>query len=252
MRNKIITNQDFNKLINENISMLPLYIDKVETKNDDKSKQRLLYRIYDYLMEISIAHYSKGSEKYIVSDYVKKTVIAFENGFKYQSRPNGVYGAADHLLWTISLTLLCGLDSDYFNKIVKILKRDEINDTLINFIITSKVPEWNGKNGWIQESPYIRLQPIIDIEKEEEGILLIKNYLENIWYQEHADDELPSYWVDLHKKSKDLPRNSLNYHPDNVFFGYWAWETAAIVKIKGWNDESLKDVNYYPYDAVHW
>ncbi len=32
----------------------------------------------------------------------------------------------------------------------------------------------------------------------------------------------------------------------------WAWETAAIVKLKGIDDSILKDQLYYPYDAAHW
>lgn len=32
----------------------------------------------------------------------------------------------------------------------------------------------------------------------------------------------------------------------------WAWETVAIVKLKGIDDSSLREQKYYPYDAVHW
>jgi hypothetical protein len=49
------------------------------------------------------------------------------------------------------------------------------------------------------------------------------------------------YWIDLHKSKQA-----------NNYFGYWAWEVAAIVKIKGIDDSSLKTHKYYPYDAVHW
>jgi len=38
----------------------------------------------------------------------------------------------------------------------------------------------------------------------------------------------------------------------NVYPGYWAWEVAEIAKIKKINDMNIKDLNYYPYNAVHW
>ena len=69
----------------------------------------------------------------------------------------------------------------------------------------------------------------------------VKKYLDDHWYQEHGDREhFDASWVDLHKDAPDR------------FFGYWAWETAAISKIKGLDDTLLKDHKYYPYRAVHW
>lgn len=35
-------------------------------------------------------------------------------------------------------------------------------------------------------------------------------------------------------------------------FGYWSFESGALVKILGLDDSSLKEVQYYPYDMVHW
>lgn len=254
MRNKIQTKQNFDSLINENNSILPIYFQNLQAQKDDEIKEKILFRIFNYLLEMSIAHYSKGSSKEIVKQSVKETILAFEKGFVYEYNPDGVFGAADHMIWTTSLALLCDVDIEYFEKIAAILKRDGVKDSLLNFILKSKFPDWEAESGWVQEPPYINLQPVLDTEIEEEGIQLLKNYLQNIWYQEHKgrEDELQSYWIDYHKKSKDLPRNSPHYHPDNIFFGYWAWETGAIVKIKGWDDEPLKDLDYYPYDAVHW
>ncbi|MEZ4794322.1 MAG: DUF1911 domain-containing protein [Flavobacteriaceae bacterium] len=136
------------------------------------------------------------------------------------------------MIWTTS-PLLCDVDIEYFEKIAAILKRDGVKDSLLNFILKSKFPDWKPKAVGYR-SPYINLQPVLDTEIEEEGIQLLKNYPQNIWYQEHKgrEDELQSYWIDYHK-SKDLPRNSPHYHPDNIFFGYWPGDYWAIVKIKG-------------------
>lgn len=37
-----------------------------------------------------------------------------------------------------------------------------------------------------------------------------------------------------------------------MYKGYWAWEVATVVKVKGLYDTSFKDNPYYPYDMVHW
>jgi hypothetical protein len=46
-------------------------------------------------------------------------------------------------------------------------------------------------------------------------------------------------WYNSHKSKND------------TYCGYWAFETGALVKILGLNDEELKDVPYYPYDLAH-
>ena len=33
-------------------------------------------------------------------------------------------------------------------------------------------------------------------------------------------------------------------------FGYWSFESGALVKILGLDDSSLKEVQYYPYDML--
>ncbi|MDR0574163.1 MAG: DUF1911 domain-containing protein [Tannerella sp.] len=38
----------------------------------------------------------------------------------------------------------------------------------------------------------------------------------------------------------------------NLHYGYWSFESGALVKILGLDDSSLKDMQYYPYDMVHW
>ena len=58
-----------------------------------------------------------------------------------------------------------------------------------------------------------------------------------IWYKGHDE----SHWHGT------LENDNLSY-----YFGYWAWEVAAIVKINGIDDTALKNQKYYPYDAVHW
>ncbi|HEM3533727.1 TPA: DUF1911 domain-containing protein [Streptococcus suis] len=36
-----------------------------------------------------------------------------------------------------------------------------------------------------------------------------------------------------------------------LYFGYWALEIAALVKVLNIPDDSFKNHKYYPYDLVH-
>ncbi|NUG82427.1 DUF1911 domain-containing protein [Acinetobacter bereziniae] len=48
-----------------------------------------------------------------------------------------------------------------------------------------------------------------------------------------------TYWFDLDKNKND------------VFFGYWSFERAAIVKLLKLDDTILKRQRYYPFDLIH-
>ncbi|MBK8927229.1 MAG: DUF1911 domain-containing protein [Crocinitomicaceae bacterium] len=63
---------------------------------------------------------------------------------------------------------------------------------------------------------------------------LIKEFITKDWYKNHKD----AGWYDSHKSKH------------NTYFGYWSFETAAIVVIKGLDDSSFRDCQYYPKDLV--
>jgi hypothetical protein len=54
----------------------------------------------------------------------------------------------------------------------------------------------------------------------------------------------PEYASDCLQTAKRVPGNPL---PESKFnFGYWSFETAAIVKIMGLDDSSFRGCKYYP------
>jgi hypothetical protein len=69
------------------------------------------------------------------------------------------------------------------------------------------------------------------IYKNKIGLVSICN-----WYKGHSD----TGWYNDHKSKW------------NIHFGYWSFESGALVKILGLDDNSLKNQQYYPYDMVHW
>ena len=186
--------------------------------------------IYTNHLEKTIAHYSIGDDKETVKKALLEAIPAFVDGFKWQGFKYS-YGGYDTMIWMVSLAILCDIDIEDFKRITHIIARDQGDDKLLNLLISHKQPDWNGRNQlYIQKYPYSFSDGISDATG-------IKKYLDKHWYQGHSD----SYWHDLHKNTEV-----------NNYFGYWAWEVAAIAKIKGIDDSSLKTQKYYPYDAVHW
>ncbi|WP_404479111.1 PoNe immunity protein domain-containing protein [Sphingobacterium sp. ML3W] len=37
-----------------------------------------------------------------------------------------------------------------------------------------------------------------------------------------------------------------------MYTGYWSFESGTLVKILSLDDGSCKELQYYPYDLVHW
>ncbi|UPQ78117.1 PoNi-like cognate immunity protein [Flavobacterium azooxidireducens] len=178
-------------------------------------------------LEITKAHYSNGADKEVVKQAVLECIPAFEDSFQFVSG----FGQYDEMIWLVSMAILCDVSLEDFQRITAILNRDGVNDQLLSFIIKSKEIAWEESNSKvIQEHPYAKATNLNSSQD-------IKNYLDKVWYQGHSD----AAWHDTHKNTKV-----------NCYSGYWAWEAAAIAKIKGIEDSSLKNQKYYPYDAVHW
>jgi hypothetical protein len=70
---------------------------------------------------------------------------------------------------------------------------------------------------------------------KEEAEIKLKEYLKKYWYKNHSD----TYWYNNHNSKY------------NTYFGYWSFESAAIVKIKKMGNNIFKDIKYYPYDFIN-
>ncbi|MFM9986008.1 MAG: PoNe immunity protein domain-containing protein [Flavobacteriales bacterium] len=228
--------------LNEYVEKKKAFFEKVRSdiENGKVSKEQF-EKVKHFLLlsnlNNTIAHYSGGSDKATVQVHLLNTIDAFEQGFKWEGFEN-TYGGYDEMIWMVSLGILCDIDLADFKRITAILKRDGVEDALLNFLIKSKQPDWNQRGSYIiQKSPYGGLEKVISETDETKGIERLKTYLSKEWYKGHDD----AAWHDSHKNTKV-----------NSYFGYWAWETAALVKAKGWDDSTLQDTLYYPYDAVHW
>lgn len=134
----------------------------------------------------------------------------------------------------LSIGILLNIDEETFNQLVDLVKKDDPEDYLIDYLIQSRHTEWAIRVTYNFLKPYGYTQKIIEEENSEQAIKLLKEYLIKKWYQGSRD----AAWYDLHKQ------NIKNH------VGYWSFESGALCKIKGLDYKELKGLSYFPYDLV--
>ncbi|MDR1860136.1 MAG: DUF1911 domain-containing protein [Bacteroidales bacterium] len=130
----------------------------------------------------------------------------------------------------LSLAVLLDIEPHYFKQTSEKIRSAGKSDKLLDFLIYSKYPEHPvSEELMISVSDRQVIDDIID-SQDENAVDSLKCYLENHYYTpENLGDAYDAHLRD-----------------DNAYQGYWAWEIAAVVKIKQLNDKELRDNPYYP------
>ncbi|MGT2716678.1 PoNe immunity protein domain-containing protein [Streptococcus respiraculi] len=169
--------------------------------------------------EILLARYSLGEGITEIKNSFLQSISAFEN--KYEPGNYSVY------LQYIALSTLLNVDDNIRNRIHTILLDKKTDDAFYNFLLFG---EFEGRQWKFIE----KYKDIIEADSDSR-IELVERLLSK-WYVRNKS----SYWYNSHKATNRC-----------LYFGYWALEIAALVKILDIPDDSFKDHKYYPYDLVH-
>jgi hypothetical protein len=195
---------------------------------------------------------SKYSGGYIILELIEDLLNAIKltheswDGFwliEHQGKKLNQYGlsAYDEMLWMLSLGYLLEIPNEDFKKLVEVIDRDGVKDFLFEFIIRAKIPE---RKPILEESYreffgipkcYSKLRQAIIETNKTVAEKLVKEFVTKDWYKNHKEEG----WYNSHLRKHD------------TYFGYWSFETAAVVKIMGLDDSSFIDCQYYPKDLVH-
>ncbi|WP_213422536.1 PoNi-like cognate immunity protein [Bhargavaea massiliensis] len=142
----------------------------------------------------------------------------------------------EQMLSTLSISVMLDIENNQFEQLIEMVRKHNLHDSLIEFLIQGKQHEKSTLKGQLLfEVPYLKLVQVIQ-SNQTEAVIKLKDYLEKYWYEGHND----SGWYDTHKNS------------DDIYNGYWSFESGAVAKILRLDDSILKDVPYYPYDLVHY
>jgi hypothetical protein len=229
MRDKHRNLEYFNTCIADSLKTLSLceaYIGKAATP---RHKEGLLeYRIITSITFCSEL-YSAGKEKGEIMAAYLDGLRFFCEDFKWKGFAKH-YGGYDIMVWFVSIGILLDIEDADFSKLCEAIKRNNAKDWILDKLIHSRIPSWELSSTFIQKEPYQFTQNIFDSKG-------IREYLKKRWYKGHRD----AAWHESHKLSGVF-----------AYFGYWSWESAALVKVLGINDYELKELDFYPYDAAHW
>lgn len=140
----------------------------------------------------------------------------------------------NEVLWSVSLAVLLNLNEETFSSISKDVERYNKPDRLVDILLSFRLADRkiNDNSYYESFSPKMskRYLPLFEIyreENQEKQISSLKEYLKS-WYR----NQQLCAWYGNDKKHN--------------YFGYWAFEAAAIAKIFNINDTSVEKNKYFP------
>ena len=203
----------------------------------------------NFMTMVMISKYSRGDSIEEIKPYLLDIIhLTFESwdGFgllyhKGQKKLNQ-YGLStyDGMLWMLSLGYLLDIDDSDFRKLVAVIDRDQVKDHLFEYIIRAKlndrqpIKEESYEIYYFAPKAYELLRTAIIQNNKTEAEKLVAKFVRKDWYNKHKS----AGWYNSH----------ISNH--NTYYGYWSFETAAVVKIMGLDDSSFRDCQYYPADLV--
>jgi len=210
------------------------------------------YNIFTSSLEVLIAKYSMGvncdeltcdanNVISLMEKYYNPLITKVNSGSEHKDVFLDQYRVESYgkMLQVLSLAYLLNVSDADFQILVGIIDRDNISDNLYEFIIearlsrcTQKREEEYDKDKSVVLKVYKRLREATKEDDKEKASQLVKGYIEKDFYHKHCG------FYQSHKSKFD------------IYFGYWSFEAAAVVRIRGLDDSSFRDHPYYPSDLV--
>ncbi|WP_026907682.1 PoNe immunity protein domain-containing protein [Paucisalibacillus globulus] len=196
----------------------------------DRGVQSGLRTIVGTYFNIINALYSSGAPL----EEIKKLFSEVVNSMKKVWNSDSGYV---EMVWMLSIGIMLNISKDKMAVLEEMVKEDGLEDYLIDFLLHYSNSNWDIQAKQFKfETPYKYLYKVFDAKDKLEAESNLKKYLIKEWYSGHND----TGWYDTHKSS------------ENIYSGYWSFESGAIAKILKLDDEVLKQVPYYPYDMTHY
>lgn len=193
------------------------------------SKQELSH--FDIILrnayQILISKYSAGYPVLeLIPDYLQ--------GVQFMKKGWNADAGYVTMLWYLSIGVMLECHKE-LQQLSILLRELSVKDKLFSFLVNNTQDYASEKLLWT--TPYAGLIEVIELAKtnKEKAVERLQKYLKKEWYKGHSD----CGWYNDHKSKW------------GVHFGYWSFESGALVKILGLDDSSLQGLPYYPYDMVH-
>lgn len=230
MRDVLLNEQYFYGYIQEETERINKFAAKLA---NNEIRENRIYSVRKKMDSIKfgllIAKYSYGEDiSKLESEYIsllEDMPLYWDNNSSYVD-----------MLWMMSLAILFEVNKEQFCILSELVEKYKRNDALFDFFTKYKIQNVieNINGNFSYGFPYEKLADIV--ADKENGVGKLREYLEKYWYTGHKN----MGWYDIHKAKEKL------------YYGYWSFESGAIVKILELDDSSLRNVPYYPYDIAHY
>jgi hypothetical protein len=193
--------------------------------------------IYTSHIKLFVAKYSAGYPIDSIRLVLERAIALLEETWSYPTGQNVAafyWDTYPELLWMLSTAYCLGMKAHEIDPIIKIVNNAAGHDWLVDFLLSNFGNHVVIHSSLVFPKPYTSLKKAVDESDPLKRSAIVKHYLEKEWYPGHKG----VYWYDKHKSRHD------------TFFGYWSFESAAVVKIAGIDDSSFRDNMYYPKDLL--
>ncbi|MCE9108277.1 PoNi-like cognate immunity protein [Bacteroides pyogenes] len=172
--------------------------------------------------------------KYSVGYPVLELIPDYLQGVQFMKKGWNTDAGYVTMLWYLSIGVMLECHKE-LQQLSILLKEHSVKDKFFSFLVNNTQDYASEKLLWT--TPYAGLIEVIELAKtnKEKAVERLQKYLKKEWYKGHSD----CGWYNDHKSKW------------GVHFGYWSFESGALVKILGLDDSSLQGLPYYPYDMVH-
>ena len=190
-------------------------------------------KMFELSIQCLVANYSMGKDIGLLKAELLETIVYCQYGAE---RNKYHFDEYMWMLWMLSLGILLEIENEQYQKIVDVLRESGVEDVLFEFLIQHKLGTGRDVKDMFFGGNYFEgLASAIDPEcSPEEAIEYIKGFL-RIWYRNMRH----TIWYGTHKMDSI-----------NLYFGYWSFEAAALVKILGLGKNTLAKQKYFPQDIV--
>jgi len=246
---KGIGDQDYySKCILRNINIIKENEENLKNATEENYIISTRFTFFSLRLFSLIASFSKGDNSEILQKQFSETVRIMEKVWdkklvkmhlSRKQRPISIYYLDKNIYmrWMLALSVLLDVPEEEFTILYDLVNRDRIKDALYDYLISYRVPERELSEKVHPQSPFNNIRAIIVEEDKAQCEAMIKHYLEKEWLKTYKN----TGWAQAHLYAEE----------EYSFFGMWAFEVAAIVKIKGLDDHSFRDHVNYPDRLLH-
>ncbi len=214
MRDSLKSKEYFDNFISEDSKRIASFEDNLANGKVASARiGRIKEKVFLLKLGVFIAKYSRGDDVLLLNKEFESLFDTWANTF------NVNYYDAN--LKMLSLCILFNFEKKL--DVVK-AKLNNVEDWLFYYILI-------GENNFklVYPAHYEKLQAVL----KQNDTSMLTDYVKNSWF----DEELECFFS--HKST------------ENLYYGYWCFEVAAIIKKMKIDDSELKDIQFYPYDLVH-